>query len=230
LWVLHHNRGWYQGVIELMTDFLGVLQSVAATPETLEEEMTARAGLGRVLLAVRGYGVDVDEQFSRVLELSTSLEATSRWIPILRALASYHTYQTDFPRAAAIGRQILDLAERERDTAGLVEGHLVFGYTTAMSGDMTQGLDHIERAIDLFDPAMHEAGRFRGGAIPGVVARNAGALLLRQGGWPEQAAARAQEGLRVARPLDHPFSLAYALYHPGLLELQGHHMEAARSS
>jgi predicted ATPase/class 3 adenylate cyclase len=228
LWVLHHNRGWYQGVIELMTDFLGVLQSVPATPETLEEEMTARAALGRVLLAVRGYGVEVDEQFSRVLELSTSLEATSRWIPILRALASYHTNQTDFHTAMAIGRQILDLAERDNDAAGLVEGHLVFGYTTAMAGDLEKGLGHIEKAIDLFDPAMHEAGRFRGGASPGVVARNAGALLLRMGGWPEQAAARAQEGVVVARSLDHSFSLAYALYHSGLLELQGHHMEAAR--
>ncbi|HVR31085.1 MAG TPA: adenylate/guanylate cyclase domain-containing protein [Acidimicrobiia bacterium] len=229
LWVLHHNRGWYQGVIELMTDFLGVLQSVPPTPETLEEEMTARAGLGRVLLAVRGYGVDVDEQFSRVLELSTSLEATSRWIPILRALATYHTMQADFPKAAAIGRQILDLAERDNDAAGLVEGHLVFGYTTGMAGDVEKGLGHIEEAIDLFRPAMHEAGRFRGGASPGVVARNAGALLLRQGGWPEQAAARAQEGLSVARSLHHSFSLAYALYHSGLLELQGHHMEAAKA-
>jgi len=225
MWVLHDARGWYQGVIDLMTDLLSVLQTVESTPETLEEEMTARTSLGRALMAVRGYTVEVEEQFSRVLELSNAVSTSVKRLPVLRALATYHLNLTDFARAAAIGREILDQAERDGDAAAMVEGHLVFGVTIAMSGELEVGLGHLDQAMSLFDAGRHGTGRFRGGASPGVVARNASALLLRQGGWPDQAVQRGIEGLAVARSLNHPFSLAYALYHLGLLELQGHHFE-----
>jgi len=227
LWVLHDARGWHQGIVELMTDFVGLLEGVEPSPAILEEEMTARTGLGRALMAVRGYTLDADEQFRRVLELSGQLGASAKRLPVLRALSTYHMYLTDFPTAAAIGREILDQAERGDEPAALVEGHLVFGVTTAMSGDLETGLPHLEEAIRLFDPEMQRL--FRGGASPGVVARNAGALLLRRGGWPERARARAHEGLALSRALNHQYSLAYALHHTGLLALQSGRFEEAET-
>ena len=218
LWIFHDANGWYQGVIDLMTDFLGVLES-GASPETPEEEMTVRSSLGRALTVVRGYTGDADEQFNRILELSHA-PGTSTPIPILRALANYHSYRNDMPKAAALGRQIFQQAELLDDALGSVEGHLVFGYTTAMLGDLEDGLRHLDIAVDLFE-GMSGGARFRGGPSPGVVACNASALLLRQGGWAGQAGVRAARAMAVARSLNHPLSLAYALYHTGLLHLFG---------
>jgi tetratricopeptide (TPR) repeat protein len=229
MWVLNDARGWYEGVIELMTDFLDVLGTVEPLPEALEEEMTVRTSLARALMASRGYTAEVEAEFGRVMALSEVAPTSVRRLQVLRALATYHLNLTDFARAAAIGREILDQAERDDDAAGMVEGHLVFGVTIAMAGELDLGLGHMKQAIDLFDAGRYPVSRFRGGASPGVVARNASALLLRLRGWPDQAVTRAKEGLALSRTLHHPFSLAYALHHMGLLALQGGRFEEAQS-
>jgi tetratricopeptide (TPR) repeat protein len=229
MWVLHDARGWYEGVIELMTDFLDVLGTVEALPEALEEEMTVRTSLARALMAARGYTAEVGEEFDRVMALSDLVPTSVRRLPVLRALASYHLYLSDFSRAAAVGREIIDQAEQDNDAAGMVEGHMIFGATVAMGGELDLGLGHLKQAIDLFDKGRHPPGRFRGGASPGVVARNALALLLRQGGLPDQAVTRAMEGVALSRTLHHPFSLAYALHHTGVLALQRGRFAEAQS-
>jgi hypothetical protein len=66
---------------------------------------------------------------------------------------------------------------------------------------------------------MHGSGRFRLGPSPGVVARIVSAFLLWQSGWPDTASRRSSDALDVARSLQHPFSLSYALYHVGFLAL-----------
>jgi hypothetical protein len=133
----------------------------------------------------------------------------------------------EFGKVVDMGRQLLDLAESEQDDRFRVEGHVVFGMGSAFIGDLDTGLRHLDLAIDLFDPVMHGSGRFRLGTSPGVVARIASSLLLRQGGWPDRAAVRNLDGLELARRLNHPFSLAYALYHVGFFDVNRHRWEGA---
>ncbi len=146
---------------------------------------------------------------------------------MLRALATYYTNITEFAKAAEMGQKLLDLAELENDDEMRVEGHLVFGFSTAFSRDLDTGLRHLDLAIERFDPAMQGSGR-RFGPSPGVVARNVSGLLLWQSGWPEQAGIRGAAAVEVARKLNHPFSLAYALYHAGLLDLNRRRLEQVR--
>lgn len=224
LWALHDARGWYHGAAELASDLLGVLASTHPSPERDEEEMTLRAWLGRALMTVQGYTVEVEREFLRARELATSIGAPR--IPVLRALASYFTNIANFAETAALGRQMLELAERAGDQTGLAEGHLVFGLGTAFVGDPTTGLRHLDLAIELSDRSVLGSG-YRLGANPGVVARIASAMLLRSGGWPDQGNSRAQAALAAARRLDHPYTLSYALYHVGLIELNRRRWEAA---
>ncbi|MDP8928966.1 MAG: hypothetical protein M3O70_10425 [Actinomycetota bacterium] len=100
-----------------------------------------------------------------------------------------------------------------------VEGHLVLGANLASCGDVHTGLHHLDRAIALFDPYRHRPGRLRLGASPGVVARTTSAFLLWLVGYPDRAVQRARSALELARQLNHPFTLAYALFHVGLLDL-----------
>ncbi|RPI25856.1 MAG: hypothetical protein EHM57_00965 [Actinobacteria bacterium] len=228
LWALHDARGWYHAAIELASDLLSVLASTEPSPGRDAEEMTLRISLARALLAVRGYTVEVEEEFSRALELAPPGDAAHRF-PVLRALATYHTNLSEFSRVVTIGRELLDIAEQERDGAMLVEGHLVLGLGTAFSGDAETGLRHLDAAIELFDPKRHAPGRFHLGTSPGVVSRTTSAILLRQSGAPERAAARAEEALQVARQLHHPFSLAYALYHVGFFDLSRQRFDSAQA-
>ena len=219
LWALHEAKGWYHAAIELASDTLGVLATAEPSPELAAEELTLRTSLARALMAVRGYGVEVEEAFKQVLAMSGKSGTAAQRYPVLRALATYYLNITDFAQSAELGRQLLELGEREGDEAIRIEGHYVFGAGTAFGGDLDTGLAHLDRAIQLHDPKVHGSTRFRLGANTGVVARVASGLLLWQCGALDRAVARVTEALSLAQGIEHPFSLAYALYHNGFLAL-----------
>jgi predicted ATPase/class 3 adenylate cyclase len=219
LWALHEAKGWYHAAIELATDTLSVLATAPPSPELAAEELILRTSLARALMAVRGYGVEVEEAFRRVLEMSDATGTAAQRFPVLRALATYYMSITDFDTAAEMGRQLLELGEAEGDQSIEIEGHYVFGAATSFSGDLDTGLPHLDRAIELHDPRIHGSSRFRLGPNTGVVARVASGFLIWQSGSLEVAVARITGALEIAREIEHPYSLAYALYHNGFLAL-----------
>jgi tetratricopeptide (TPR) repeat protein len=225
LWVLHDARGWYGAAVQLARDLLGVLSAVPSTPDRVQQKVTLGISVARGLMAVRGYTEEVEKAYRRALALLEEAGGLPQLFPVLRSLASYHLYRAEFDKAAALGRQLLDLAEQQRDAGLQVEGHLVLGANLAASGEVRTGLDHLERAIALFDPDRHGPGRLRLGPSPGVVPHTASALYLWSLGYPDRAVERASGGLELARHLNHPFTLAYALFHVGYLELWRRELE-----
>jgi len=219
LWALHEAKGWYHAAIELASDTLGVLATAERSPELAAEELALRTSLARALMAVRGYTVEVEEAFKQVLQMSEASGTAAQRFPVLRSLATYYMGIADFGQAAEMGRQLLDLGEREGDQSIRIEGHYVLGAAISFVGDLDAGLPHLERAIELHDPRLHSSTRFRLGPNTGVVARVASGLLLWQCGRLERAVAQIIEALDLARELDHPYSIAYALYHNGFLAL-----------
>ena len=151
--------------------------------------MTLRVSLARALMTVHGYTAEVDDEFRRALELASRPDAPIGRFPVLRALATYHLNISDYANTAAMGRQLLDLAERDDSDAARVEGHLLVGIGLAFGGDLMTGLEHLDESVELFTPEMHGAGRLRLGTSPGVVARIVSGLLRWMGGWPDRGAA-----------------------------------------
>src|SRR4029450_11704833 len=137
----------------------------------------------------------------------------------LRTLATFYLYRGEFDKAGAIGRELLDLAEQQGDTGLQGEGHLVGGWSIAFRGDVSTGLDHLERAIALFDPHRHQPGPLRLGPSSGVSSHTTSALLLWLLGSPDRATERAARAVELAEQLNHPFTLAYTGFHAGLLDL-----------
>jgi predicted ATPase len=144
---------------------------------------------------------------------------------VLRSLASFHLSLGEFDKAMAVGSELLQLAEQQ-DEAGLqVEGHLVVGSSVAFRGDIATGLDHLDRAIALFDPYQHQPGPFRLGPSSGVVSHTTSALLLWLLGHPEAGVERGTSAVNLARELNHPVTLAYTLFHVGFLDLWRRELE-----
>jgi predicted ATPase/class 3 adenylate cyclase len=218
LWVLHDARGWYHGVVDLSNDLLDVLSAVPSTPERAQEEITLRTSLARGILAVRGYTKEAEEAFMAALALSEGGEQPRRF-PVLRSLATFHLYRGEFDKTAAIGRELLELAEQQDDSGLQVEGHLIVGSSVAFLGDVSTGLNHLDRAIALFDPDRHQPGPLRLGPSSGVSSHTTSALLLWLLGSPDRAADRAGRALELAGQLNHPFTQAYTRFHVGLLDL-----------
>jgi predicted ATPase/class 3 adenylate cyclase len=219
LWSLHDARGWYHGAAALANDLLAVLSTAPAAPERAEDEITLRMTLARALLALRGYTDEVEGLYRDALDLARVAGAVPKRLPVLRSLASFYLYRAEVDKTAAIGREMLELAEQERDPSLEVEGHLIVGPAMAFLGEGRAGLDHLDRAIALFDPRRDGRARLRLGPNPGVAAGAVAGLINWLFAYPDTAARRAAGALELAEQLDHPYSLAYATFHVALVDL-----------
>jgi predicted ATPase/class 3 adenylate cyclase len=228
MWALHETRGWYRAAIDLANDAIGVLDYADQSADLQAEQLALRMSLARAMMAVRGYGPETEEAYKRAMEASETVGTPEQRFPVLRALATYYMGIAQFPAVVELGRQLLELGEQAGDDSMLIEGHYVYGTATAFTGDLEAGLPHIDRAIELHDPQVHDSGRFRLGPNTGVVARTASGILLWQCGKLEQAIDRVEDALEVARQIGHPYSIAYALHHNGLLALYRGRYEDAR--
>jgi predicted ATPase/class 3 adenylate cyclase len=228
LWALHDTRGWYHGAATLANDLLGVLSTAAPAPDRADEEITLRMTLARALLALNGYTDEVEELYRGALELADAAGGVPMRLPVLRSLASFYLYRAEIDKEAAIGQQMLELAEREGDRSLEVEGHLILGPATAFMGDGPGGLDHLERAIALFDPKRDGRAHLRLGPNPGVAAGVLAGLISWLLGYPETAAERGSSALELAERLKHPYSLAYATFHVALVDLWSGRLDVAQ--
>jgi adenylate cyclase len=96
---------------------------------------------------------------------------------------------------------------------------MILGYNLACVEDARGGVDHLEKAIALYDPAHPRVRRLGLGTNPGVTMLTVSSLFLWMMGYPDQARQRAAEGITLAQKMNHPYSLAYAQFHNGLLHL-----------
>ena len=217
LWVLNEDRGWYHATIELANDLLGVLSAVPSTPARLQEEIALRTSLARGLLAIRGYTAEAEEIYDRALALAEQTGDLPQRAPVVRSLASFYFYRGEFDRSAALGRELLQLATERGDTTLQVDADLVYGASIAFLGDVTGGMEHVERAVDHFDPRQHLEG-FRFGPHPGAIAYTTSALLQWLRGHPDQATERSERAIEFAQELDHPYSTAFIFFHTAVLD------------
>jgi len=219
LWLLYDGRGWYHATVDLTTDLLDVLSSTPSTPERAQQEILLRTSLARALLAIKGYTAEVEEAYNRALELSLAAGENAQLFPVLRGLYSFYTFRGEFKKGIPIGEKILDLAERADDANLRVEGHFVLGSSYAFTGNIQLGLEHLEKGISNIDPDRQPSSRFRLGNYAGVPCYTTYALILWGLGYPDRALQQANKAIELAKKINHPYSLAYALFHTGFLQL-----------
>jgi predicted ATPase/class 3 adenylate cyclase len=217
LWLFFDVRGWYHATVDMTTGLLDVLSSTPSTAELAQQEMILRTSLARALLAIKGYTPEVEAAYTRALELCQSAGELSQLFPVLRGLFSFYTFRGEFEKALPVGEQILDLAERYDDADMRVEGHFVLGASLAFTGDTRLGLEHLDKGISYIDPERHRSSRFRLGNYPGVPCYVTSSLILWGLGYPDRALERAKGAVDLAEKVNHPYSLAYALYHIAFL-------------
>lgn len=216
MWALYESKGWYRAAIELAGRSADVME---LHPDLAAEQLAVRMGMARAIMAFRGYGVEAEAAFARALEAADVVGTPAQRFPVLRAMATYMMGTGRFQETTEQGEELLRLGEETGDESMLIEGHYIFGISNVFMGYVETGLRHVDRALELYDPSRHDMGRFRLGPSTGVVARTASGLALWRCGQLEQGIERVTVALEVAREIDHPYSIAYAIHHNGLLAL-----------
>ena len=230
LLLLYDARGWYHATVELTNDLLNVLAATPSTPERVEQQIMLQTSLARAVMATKGYTEEAEQAYARALELLESAGEIPQLFPVLRGLASLYNFRNEPDKARQLGERMLDLAERLGDVDMKVEGLVVTGYNLAFGTDPQRGLELIDKGIALSSAQRRPARGLGVGPNPTVVGLNVSALFLWAGGYPDRAYNRAAEAIALAQRLNHPYSLTYAQFHQGLLNMWLRNYEIAQKS
>jgi predicted ATPase/class 3 adenylate cyclase len=227
LWLLYDARGWHQEMVALTTDLLGVLDEADPSPALARQRIELLSALARVQLTLKGYTDEVEAAYRRAVEVAEREGGRAEVFSVLRDLASFHVYRSEYAAGAQIGLELLELAEAQGDPGMLLEAHLVRGSGLAFHSDIEGGLAHVDQAIELASPELGMSRRFRFGTHPGVASITTSCFLLWLRGYPEEVERRVDRALALAAELDHPLTTAYARYHVGFLRLWTDEPDAA---
>jgi predicted ATPase len=230
LWLMYDARGWYHDTVSLTNDLLNVLASTPSTPERVQKEIMLQTSLARALLATKGYTEEAERAYARALELCESAGEIPQLFPVLRGLASYYVLRSEHEKAAQMGERMLQLAEQLDDEAMKVEGNMLRGYNQAFLDDPRAGLELLEKAVAAYDLQRASVRHLGLGPYPAMVSLTVSALFLWMLGYPDRAYKRAADSILLARKVNHPYSIAYALFHNGLLNVWLKNYEIAQES
>ncbi|MFB0565693.1 MAG: AAA family ATPase, partial [Candidatus Aminicenantaceae bacterium] len=201
-----------QEAISHFSKGLDLLKTLPDTNERTQQELALQVALAGQMLAIKGYAApEVGEVCARARELCLQVSESPLLFPTLFLLNNFHGLRAEYQIALELAEQMFSLAERANDPLLLAISHLAKGWILYNLGEFSQALSHLEHMIDFYDPQQHGSLAFIFGGDFGVYALGWGSHVLGILGHLDKALKRSKEGLRLARKLDHPFSLAFSL-------------------
>ena len=195
-----------------LRDGLELLDQLPKSSERDQRELAFQIARGPVLIGLRGYGApETGRCYARARELCEALGETSKRFPILYGINVHHTNRAELRVARDAAQELHRLAEQERDTGALVIAHRLLGISSFYLGDFAAARGELERALALHDPHEHADLAFTYTHDPQVTVRCFLSLTLLVLGYLEHAESECHRALDLARDLDHPHTLIYAL-------------------
>src|SRR3984893_13881725 len=200
--------------INHLTAAVHLLNTLPDTPQRDRQELALQTMLGPVLIATKGNGaLEVGAVYKRALQLGRQSGEDARLFPVLFGLRSFHLIRVELQPAFELAQQLVSLAESVQDSGLLVEAYLAQGNSLFLFGKLIPALEHMERAISLYDPQTHHVHAFLYGLDPGVFCLAKSAWLLQLLGHSDRASKRMEEALALAHRQSHAYSVAVGLVH-----------------
>jgi predicted ATPase len=223
------QRSAFVEAIAHFTKGLELLKTLPDTPERAQREIMMQIALGGPLIATKGYAApEVGLTYTRARELCQQVGETPQIFPVLRGLWAFYNVRAEYKTARELGEQCLSLAQRQKDSALLVEAHYALGNTLTFLGEFTLAQDHLEQGIAVQNPQQHPFRTFLYGQDPRVGCLSYSAAILWSLGYSDQALKKIRKALALAYELSHPFSLAFALVTAAVLHQFRREPQAAR--
>jgi predicted ATPase len=198
---------------------LGNIATLPATPALRREDIRLQVALITPLIHLKGYAAPetkaAEERARQLIEQAEALgERPEDPLLLFSVLygfwvASYVAFNGDTLRELAA--QFLARAEKQEASAPLMIGHRLMGVSLTSTGRIAQGRTHFDRALTLYDPAVHRPLATRFGQDVRVAILSYRPLTLWMLGYPDAALADAERALNEAREIRQAATLMYAL-------------------
>jgi class 3 adenylate cyclase/predicted ATPase len=200
------------------------LDLVATLPETRERhqmELGVQMAIGAPFAAVRGWSHPEYEQASaRARELASQIGESPELPRVLVGLAAAYFIKGDLATSAEVAQEALAAAERTGEAFDLLLAHFHVGIPLFFQCKFSRALQHFEHSIKLYNPREHGSLAYTVGFDRGVTAHAYAAWCHMYLGHPDRALAFSEEAVALAKRVEHPLSLAHALFFAGIVHLQ----------
>ena len=206
-------RSAHEEAIGQLRKAIGLLETRPAGTERDARELSLQLALGGSLIAARGYAhPETAAAYERAAALGAAAGDAARLGVARTGLSICYHNRGEVERGRALAAEVLAAAEARGDREQALFGHTNVAVPEHWQGKFASSLAHCERAIALYDPVQHHGHVRVLGNDQGISALNFSAWNLWYLGQPDAALARAREAVALARRLDDPFSLAFALF------------------
>ena len=206
------QRSAHREAIDHLSKGLEMVVKLPETPERSQQELALQIVLGVPLTATMGYAApEVEQAYSRALELSEQVRETSPIVQALLGLWVFYFVRAELDTARRLAERCLQQAQQGQTADFGFDAHNALGDTLLWLGELTSAREHLERGLSLRDPRRDRSYVFYDVTNPEVGCLSHLAWALWYLGYPDQALKRSDEALALARRLAHPYSLGYAL-------------------
>jgi len=196
---------------------LHLIGQVPADESIRRREFEMRIALITPLYATAGYsGSEVDQNYTRLLELGQALGETGQLLRILWGRAGGELVRCNFPRAYEHVGSFIELARRAGEPTSAAQGRRIKAMIALTSGEFVTARERYLQVIDEFE---HEGTAATLGdylLIPRPTTLAQYSIVAQQLGSLDEAEALCMRSLREARESDHHLTTCYALYHVAL--------------
>lgn len=190
---------------------LGAIEAAGVPPALAGLERLLASALGTALLSTEGFGSpEAGAAFDRAERAGGEAAASVEHFPVECGLWAFHISCGHLTRAARHAAAMVAVGRGAGGDRLLIEGLAASGAVAFWQGDLARALPLLEEAIRIYRPEFHQNALVFG-QNPVVVARAYLGLVLAFAGRPAEAAQVTGEALALARAVQHPHSIAWAL-------------------
>ena len=206
------GAGAYEDALQRLRSALELSSRLEAGIERDRQELELTHALVAALIAARGYASpEIETLMDRMLKLCTRVEDPALRFRIQTEIWSFASVRGDHrARALELSDGLGKMAEKIPLPPVTIWSSVVRGLTFFHLGRMGEAHDALERVVEIYDPKLVPPGT--GYQDPGVLSIGYQALALCYLGYPDRAVAKGAEAVKLARDLNDPFSLAFALH------------------
>jgi predicted ATPase len=208
------SRSAYQEAVAHFSTGLKMAERLSEPAKRMRRELDFLLKLGPALGLTRGMqSQDAEQAYRRAAEISETLADgaalfRAKWGLWLNANLGRKT-----ARARERAGELVMLAQRSGDDHLLLEAYHCSWSTAIFRGDTASAIADGSLGIERYDMNRHrQLAEVFGGHDPGVCAHVCSALALQIAGHRERSNDLQAAGLALAETLDHPNTLAHALY------------------
>jgi len=202
----------HQEAITHFNKCLNLLKTLPDTPERAHGELMLQLTLTVPLQATKGLAApEVGQALSRAHDLCQQIGETPQLSMALVLLAQFYSLRAEYHKSLNLSEQITKTSKGAEDLMSLLASSCITTWPFLNIGEFSKAHTSAKKWIDVYDPEQHAPLAFVYGWDLGVVAMSVGSWALWFLGYPDQSEKSKEDSVALARKLDHPHTIAFAI-------------------